>query len=285
MEWDSYNPTLTDPAYDLAGTIPLVPFVLNPDTSQSLSLIVAPKNSRSLLVVVKDASTGLPLSDAEVILAKSGFSSTLTTGRGFLSQSDWSGGPNQEDFIVANKFFSSDGNIEYFSYSGEIRLKKVSGRYRSSGYLTSSTFDLGQGVDFRQLLWQPQSQPVQTGPDSVRFQLATNNNKQAWNFLGPDGTSGTFYTLTSNEINSVHDNDRYLRYRVFLSTQDTKYTPSLAEVQLTFTSSCVPPGQVLFSGLGTGTYNLSVSRAGYQGYAGTVSISSAWQKKEVTLNP
>ncbi len=285
LEWDTYNLTLTDSGYDLAGTIPLVPLVLNPDSSQSLNLIVAPKNSRSLLVVVKDASTQLSLSDASVTLSKSGYSNTLTTGRGFLSQTNWSGGPNQEDFINLTKFFSSDGNIEYSDYPGELRLDKPGSQYRSSGYLVSSTFDLGSGVNFQQILWQPQSQPAKTGQDSVKFKIATNNDKQTWNFLGPDATANTFYTLNSKEINSVHDNDRYLRYKVFLSTTDTRYTPSVSDVQLTFTSLCVPPGQVMFSGLGSGTYTLSVSKTGYQTYTGTVSVSSSWQKKEVVLNP
>lgn len=285
LEWDTYNSILTDSNYDLAGTIPLVPLVLNPDSTQSLSLIVTPKNSRSLLVAVKDASTQLSLSDASVTLSKSGYSNTLTTGRGFLSQTDWSGGPNQEDFINPAKFSNSDGNIEYTDYPGELRLDKPGTRYSTSGYLVSSTFDLGSGVDFRQILWQPQSQPSKTGQDSIKFQIATNNDKQTWNFLGPDGTAGTFYTLTNNEINSIHNGDRYLRYKVFLSTADTKYTPSVSDVQLTFTSSCVPPGQVMFSGLGSGTYTLSISKPGYQTYTGTVSISSSWQRKEVILNP
>jgi hypothetical protein len=284
LEWDTYNLILTDSSYDLAGTIPLVPLVLNPDSTQSLSMVVVPKNSRSLLVAVKDASTQLPLFGASVTLSKSGYSNILTTGQGFLSQTNWSGGPNQEDFINPAKFFSS-GNVEYSDYSGELRLDKPGTRYVSSGSLISSTFDLGSGVNFQQILWQPQSQPSKTGQDSVKFQIATNNDKETWNFLGPDGTADTFYILTSNGINPVHNNDRYLRYKVFLSTADTKYSPSVSDVQLTFTSACVPPGQVIFSGLGSGTYNLSVSKSGYHTYSGTVSVSSSWQKKEVILNP
>ena len=157
--------------------------------------------------------------------------------------------------------------------------------YVSAGFLVSSTFDLGSGVNFQQILWQPQNQPSKTGQDSVRLQIATNNNNQTWNFLGPDGTANTFYTITSNGINPIHNGNRYLRYKILLSTADTKYTPSVSDVQLTFTSSCVPPGQVMFSGLESGTYNLSISKSGYHTYAGTVSVSSSWQKKEVTLNP
>jgi hypothetical protein len=202
-----------------------------------------------------------------------------------LSQTDWSAGPNQEDFVNASKFFSSDGNIEYSDYQGELRLNKSGSRYVSAGILTSSTFDLGSGVNFQQILWQPQNQPSRTGQDSVRLQIATNDDKQNWTFLGPDGTVNTFYTVTNYEINSIHNGDRYLRYKVFLRTADTRYTPAVSDVQLTFTSSCVPPGQVMFSGLSSATYNLSVSKSGYHAYSGTVSVSSSWQKKEVTLNP
>ena len=266
------------------GTIPSVPSALNPDSSQSITLMVALKNPRSLLTTVKDTSTQLPLSGATVNLSKSGYDTSLITGQGFLSQTDWSYGPDQEDFINPSKFFSSDGNIEY-SYQGELRLKKSWNRYVYSGSLVSSTLDLGSGVNFQQVLWQPQNQPSRTGQDSVKFQIATNNNKQDWNFLGPDGTENSFYTLSNYEISSIHSGDRYLRYKVFLSTENNRYTPSVSDVQITFTSSCVPPGQVMFSGLDYGYYSLSVSKSGYSTYNGWIYISSNWQSQEININP
>jgi len=285
LEWDTYNFSLTDAAYDLAGAIPLAPLTLNPNTNQDIKFIVEPKDPRAFLVTIKDAGTQLPLSDANVQLQGGSYDVTLTTGRGFLRQTDWSGGSGQEDFVDSTKYFSSDGNIETADPAGELRLRKIFDQYESSGYLISSTFDTGSPSNFHQIIWQPQDQPPATGQDSVRFQIATNNDNATWNFLGPDGTQNTFYTLTNPIINSIHNNDRYLRYKVFLQTTDIAFTPNVAEIAITFTSACVPPGQVFFTGLTAGDYELTISKSGYQTFNDTITISANWQQREVLLTP
>ncbi len=285
LEWDTYNFSFTDTVYDLAGAIPLVPFTLNPNTNQDVKFILEPKNPRAFLITVKDAGTQLPLSDASVNLQGVDYDISLTTGYGFLRQFDWSGGSGQEDFIDPTQYFSSDSGIEVSDPVGELRLKKILNQYESSGYLISSTFDTGSPSNFHQIIWQPQDQAPETGPDSVKFQIATNNDNATWNFLGPDNTPNTFYTLANPIINSFHNNDRYLRYKIFLQTTDTAYTPNIAEIAITFTSSCVPPGQVFFTGLDSGNYDLTISKSGYQTFNDTVTISAPWQQREVSLAP
>ncbi len=285
LEWDAYILNFTDGMYDLAGTIPLLPLVLNPNTNQDFKLIVALKNPKSFLISVKDASTQLPLSGATVRLEKTGYDTTLTTGHGFIRQTDWSGGAGQVDFINPRRYFNSDGNIKTTDPTGKFHLRKVFDEYKASGYLVSSTFDTGSASNFHQILWQPQDQPPDTGPDSVRFQIATNNDKATWNFLGPDGTTNTYYTLANQNINVLHNNHRYFRYKAFLQTAITAWTPIISDVSLTFTSSCVPPGQVFFTGLGSGDYALTVSKTGYQTFTETVAVSSSWQQREVILSP
>ena len=286
LEWDTYDLSLTDGVYDLAGTVPLLPFTLNPNANQDFKLIVVPKNPRSILITVKDASTQLPLSDASVRLeGPGGYDETVITGRGFIRQTDWSGGSGQEEYIDTARYFSSDGNIEINNPSGELRLRKTFDEYAMSGYLISSTFDTGSASNFHQILWQPQSQPPETGADNVRFQIATNNDTTTWNFLGPDGGVDTYYTLANQNINLLHNGDRYLRYKVFLQTASTTWTPTISDISFTFTSSCVPPGQLLFTGLGIGDYTVTVSKSGYQVFTDTVNVSSLWQQAEVTLSP
>ncbi len=285
LESDTYDLSLTDGSYDLAGTIPALPFRINPNTNQDLRLIVAPKNPRSFLVSVKDGATQLSITGADVKLEKGVYDEALITGRGFLRQTDWSGGAGQADFTDSTQYFDDDGNIEVSSPAGEIRLKQVLGEYRSSGSLTSSTFDTGSPGNLHQILWEPQAQPPDTGADSVRFQIATNNDKTTWNFLGPDGTTGSYYTLTNQDINSLHDGDRYLRFRAYMQTASATWTPVISDIAFTFTSSCVPPGQVLFSGLDDGDYTITVSKSGYQTFVDTITIDDSWQQREVVLSP
>lgn len=285
LEWDAYRLTLADETYDLAGSIPLLPLSLNPGANQDVKLVVAPKNPRSLLVTVRDASTRLPLSDAAVRLSGAGVDSTRTTGRGFLAQTDWSGGAGQEDFSDPAHYSSSDGNIETADPAGEIRLRKIFGEYVPSAFLISSTFDTGSAANFHQILWQPQDQPPAAGQGSVRLQIATNNDRATWNFTGPDGTAGSSYTSSDQNLNPLHNGYRYLRYKVFLRTASATSTPIVSDVSFTFTSSCVPPGQVLFSGLSAGDYALAVSKSGYQPLSDTVSVSAPWQEREGVLSP
>jgi len=116
--------------------------------------------------------------------------------------------------------------------------------------------------------------------------LATGNSTSSWTYRGPDGTAGTYYTSTSTDIASIHNGDRYLRYNMLLSTASSTLTPSVSDVQFSFTSSCVPPGQVLFEALGTGTYNLTVSKSGYSTSTDTFTVSAGqWQEKIVTMTP
>lgn len=285
LEWDIYNFSFTNTAYDLAGTIPLTPLILNPNTNQDIKFIVETKNPRAFLVTVKDTGTQLPLSEATVQLQRDGYDETLTTGHGFLRQTDWSGGFGQEDFIDSTKYFSSDENIETANPAGELQLRKTIDKYEPLGYLISSTFDTGSLSNFHQIIWQPQDQPPETGSDSVKFQIAMNNDNATWNFLGPDGTSNTFYTLANPIINSIHNNNKYLRYKVILQTEDTAYTTNVAEIAITFTSACVPPGQVFFTGLTAGDYNLTISKSGYQIFNDAVTIFSDWQQRDVSLAP
>jgi prepilin-type N-terminal cleavage/methylation domain-containing protein len=284
LEWDAYSLSVSNATYDLIGTNPIFPLNLVPDSVQNTQLILAPKNPKSLLVIVKDSATQLPLSNSTVTLENGPYNESLVTGLGFITQTDWSHGGGQGTSTDVAKYFSSS-NIDSGSPVGEIKLTGSFGVYDTSGYLTSSTYDTGSASNFQQLLWQPLSQPPSAGSQSVKFQIATNNDTTTWNFLGPNGTASDYYTTANTNINAVHSGDRFLRYKIYLSTDDTAFTPNISDVSFTFTSSCIPPGQVLFSGLSSGTYDVTVSHAGYSDYSGQVTISPSWQQAEVSLSP
>jgi len=287
LEWDTYNFTFLDPDYDLAGTISPLPVALAPNSTQNVTMVVTPTNPRSLLMTIKDAATGLPLTNATVTITdESNTATTLITDRGYLTQTDWAGGAGQNNFSVdATKFFTSDNNIDFAISPGNLRLSQLLGLFQTSGELTSSTFDTGSASNFYQLLWTPLSQPPETGTDSVKFQVATNNDNATWNYFGPDGTAGTYYTSSNQNISSVNNGNRYLRYKLFMTSAVNYNTPSVSNISFTFTSDCVPPGQVLFSGLSAGDYAYSVSRTGYQTYTGSVTVNSPWKNQDVLLQP
>ncbi len=286
MEWDEYTINPTDATYSLAGIIPLNPVVLNPDGTVDLKLVVVPDEPRMLLVTIKDSATNLPLSSTTVALTKSGFDESQITGKGFINQSDWSGGSGQSLFADLLEYWLDDGNIETADPTGEMKLRQAFGTYNPNGQLESSTMDTGSISNFFSLNWTPSDPPPATGSDSVRFQIATNATLEppvTWSFKGPDGTSGSYYTIANSSIHDSHSGDRYFRYRTYLSTQDDSVTPNISDVAFTYNSSCTPPGQVIFTDLDSGTYTLTATKDGYTTYVQDIDINSDWQEMKVLM--
>jgi prepilin-type N-terminal cleavage/methylation domain-containing protein len=286
MEWDTYTISLGS-GYVLGGSMPFLPLDLSPGGSVEEIILAKTPNPKSLLVVVKDASNGfLPLSDATVSISGP-TSKTLTTNRGFFRQTDWSGGSGQTVVGDTTKFSSSDGNIDFAGTGGEVSLNKVFGDYVPFGSLTSSWFDLGVATTtLYSLSWAPAGQATSTGADSVKFQLesADDYTGSTTGLLGPDGTNATYYTVTDTPIPSAHTNKRYHRYKMFLSTLDASTTPIISDLSLTFGTDCVPHGQAYFDNLLNGSYDVTVSKSGYDPITQTVNIASDWQSVEFDLS-
>jgi prepilin-type N-terminal cleavage/methylation domain-containing protein len=286
MEWDTYTFGLNSGSYDLAGLNVLNPVTVNPGSTQNVLLVVVPKNADSLLVAVEDSATLLPLSGATVTLSNGGYSSMQTTGQGFFDQTDWSGGSGQSDYSNTNQYWSDNGDINNSNPAGDINLVKTAGVYAPSGSLQSSIFDTGTSSNFDNIIWQPTNQPVATGQNSVELQIATSptdTSTTSWNYVGPDGTNGTYYTVSNSPIGSLHNGDRYFRYSALLNTQSSTNTPDISDVAFTYSTACTPPGQVLFQGLSSGAYTLTVSAPGYTSISSSVTVSSSWSQQTVTL--
>ncbi|MFT5179785.1 MAG: hypothetical protein ACI9GH_000525 [Candidatus Paceibacteria bacterium] len=285
VEWDVYDIDITDVSYNLEGSNPMIPLALNPGSDQTLDIIVSPVVSNAVLVRVTDGSTGLPLSGVTVTLD----GETLITNQGFMTQTDWSGGSGQTEYVDETKYLLQDGNIEHILTPGQIELAQFAGDYISSGNLTSSTFDTGTTTNFHTLEWMPGSQPVEVGTDSVRFQVATSDDNTAtttWSFVGPNGGIGTYFTTPGESFHSSHNGDRYLRYKTYLQTVDIASTPTVSDVSFTISSECTPAGQVLFNGMSSGETVIEVSASGYQTFTNeTFDITDPWQSIDVVLTP
>ncbi len=289
LEWDTYAMTITSLTYRLSGVNPLLPVSVAPNSTQNVQLVLNTFSPAQLLVTVKD-SVGLPLSGATVDVSISNSTTTRVTGRGFFSQTDWSGGPGQATYSNVTQYDVSDGNIDTNSPIGEMKLNRVVTNYAPSGDLTSSVFDTGTASNFSQISWAPSSQPAQSGANTVRFQFASapaNTSTTTWNFLGPDGTAGTYYSTSNTNISAVHGGDRYFKYKTYLQTASSTSTPNISDVAVTLTSSCTPPGQALFYGLTNGTATVTVNLAGYSQSQVQVSIptNSSYVQQGVTMIP
>lgn len=271
IEWDSYGFSYGSSNY-LRGTIPLDPLAVSPGSTSSFSYILSPSAPNGLLATITDAATGAPISGATVNLSKIGYSSALITGRDSFSETDWSN----------NNYSSQSGGADAGGLPGSLRLLvNASGTYNPPGsaWLISNTIDVGSSTaNYFSFSSNPVVQSLNT---NLQFQFAANNDNSAWNFIGPDGTANTFYG-TSSTLSGL-DGNRYLRYKVFLSTSDGSSTPRLDDISLSYYSVCVPAGQVLFTGLSQASYQIDVSAPGYFNSSSSVNISPGWQSKTVQL--
>lgn len=265
IEWDAYTPTLlTGQSYTVVGTSPIQQINVLPNTTQTFTIILGPASANSLLIIVKDAATKAPLENASAHLLNNDAPAenyTGITGGSVWVQVDWTGGGGQVQFTDKTRYFSDDANIDVTTVPTGIRLSKVLGNYAASGWLESSTFDTGGASSYTTLTWEPQSQDPAT---TLKFQIASNNDNTTWNYKGPDGTAAAYYTVSGMTINAVHNNDRYIRYKTFLSTADSLKTPVLTSININYVSGCFTPGQTFFTNLTAGNnFSLDVALTGY----------------------
>lgn len=277
IEWDTYSFAVGGGQYDLSGNSPSLPLTVNPSSTYQLNWLITPRVTSSILITVKDASSTL-INNASVQISNGTFNQTAYTGRRLLTKSDWSN----------SNYSSQSGNIDA-STPGSLSLLFTNGQYPTStpNWLISNTIDFGTAsTTFYNLNWQPTSEPPQTGANSLKFQVAANNDNATWSFTGPDGTANTYYATSSASLNSVLSGNRYLRYKVYLQTQNSSVTPTLNSITINFSSSCVPNGQAFLNGIPAGSYTITVTAAGYQVYTdSTLTIGNGWQSYNAIISP
>jgi len=146
-------------------------------------------------------------------------------------------------------------------------------QYYPSGYLTSSTFDVGNSVDFTTISWDSDnfSPPTTT----IKFQIASNNDNATWNFIGPDETASSYYETSGLPIVG-HDGNRYIRYKVYFGTTDPGQSPVLHSVTINY---IIPPPTLSINDVtvseGAGTANFTVSLSNPSASPVTVDYSTA----------
>ena len=283
IEWDVYLPSLVGGVYTLYGTSPIQQVNVLPGASQNFTMILGPSSANSLLVIVKNAATGAPIEGASVTLSRTlpVESDTKFTGGSVWNQGDWSGGSGQTDYIIPTQYFTDDGNVD--NIGSGMELATVGASFVPSGQLTSSSFDTGGASGYTTLEWEPTSQTPST---SLKFQVASNNDNLTWNFIGPDGTAATYYTVSGTSVHASHSSTRYIRYRAFMETTDSSFTPNLTNVNINYISGCNTPGQVIFPSLAAGNnYDLDVSGVGYSNYSVSGLNISGNQTLEVLMTP
>ena len=130
----------------------------------------------------------------------------------------------------------TDRAVLFGGYAGGFRdstyMFNFSG-YCSEGRFTSSPIELGGPADLLRLYWNVTA-PTGTG---LRLQLREADSAaelQATEFVGPDGTSSTYYTEPGTAAWDGHSGGRVVQYRLWLSSVYPEQTPRVRGVTVDF---------------------------------------------------
>jgi hypothetical protein len=258
----------------MVGTIPVSPFIVNPSSTIDARIVLTDYSAQSIIATVSDAATLSGIHGATVNLSGGAFSETKTTGRSTFGESTW----------VGNGFSNQSGFISGDAVPGSVVLSGPPYPTSTVAWMESKTFDTGgEAASYYSLNWSPLTQPGLAGPDSAKFQIATNNDGTTWNYVGPDGTSGSYYTSSGTAIPGAHSGQRYFRYKLYFSTADENTTPRIDEVNVGFSGVCVPQYQAYWSDVPSGTYTATASAPGYQDATSSVVVTSGSQEIKFSL--
>ena len=120
---------------------------------------------------------------------------------------------------------------EYIAYANvKIKIQPVSGKADADAGFSSRIFPVSEKSDVY-LSWELSDKNA-----SAKFQIAKAPDRNGFpgmfsEFAGPDGTPSTWYTVNPSKIENLKDNDRWLRYKVRLSSSGDK-TAELIKVTL-----------------------------------------------------
>jgi uncharacterized repeat protein (TIGR01451 family) len=155
--------------------------------------------------------------------------------------------------------------------------------FAASGNLISSLKDSNPPVGFTTTWTTLSFNGATPAGTTLRFQVAASNSAIGpFNFVGPDGTSATFFTTSGASLGQF-TGLRYLEYKAYLSTTDSTATPTLNDVTVCY--SVVPPpppdlsitksdGGASVAPGGTVAYTLTYANGGGLGATGVVLTDS-----------
>jgi uncharacterized repeat protein (TIGR01451 family) len=130
---------------------------------------------------------------------------------------------------------SGDSGSNWSGQAGDLGFHVyVKVGFASDGHLVSSLKDSNPAPDgspaWSTISWNG-TVPADT---SLRFQVAAADFESGpFDFVGPDGTAGTYYTSSGASLDQF-DGKRYLRYQAQLSTVDPGVTPELHDVTICY---------------------------------------------------
>jgi len=106
-------------------------------------------------------------------------------------------------------------------------------QYLTTGIYISEPYDSGGVVSWKLINWSS----IAHEQSNIKFQLRTADNESGLtvkNFTGPDGAQSSYYSMSDTGIWSGHGNERWIQYKVVLTTANSSVTPILINVIISY---------------------------------------------------
>lgn len=137
----------------------------------------------------------------------------------------------KKDGTVVAAGWNAYGQINVDNWTS-IRQPKNKNTYVNYGTLTSATYDAKQSSVYKTITWGTVI-PLEVGTETIKLQIATNNDGATWDFVGPDGSPDTYYYSVGESIweGSV---GRYIKYKLYMTTKNPEFTPIVNNVTINY---------------------------------------------------
>jgi len=140
-----------------------------------------------------------------------------------------------EDIFLMHGGYYYDG-MDTYIMSDIWRL--IPDANEKNGIYTSAPIGPENGdVQWGSLSWSGGTPDVHT---TLRAQIAADDDGVSGQFVGPDGTPDTYFTVSSGEMIHPGTISRFLRYRLYLETTHAGRTPEITSVSVTYETVTTP---------------------------------------------
>jgi hypothetical protein len=107
--------------------------------------------------------------------------------------------------------------------------------YPDVGHYFSAKYDTGSSSSFKKIKWDAEN----TANNKIKFQIRTASEEyklRHQDFVGPDGSSNTYYITSPFDIWAGHEGDRFIQFKAYLISENNEVTPVLKSVEIIYNS-------------------------------------------------
>ena len=148
-------------------------------------------------------------------------------------------GWSNKNFFYRMNYFSNSTNSSIL-----VNINLTYQLYSESGSYLSDAINTDTKTEWKIIDWDAKI----TDDTNVKFQIRTSNELSKLlkkDFIGPDGTKNTYYTVPNATIWYGHNNTNWFQYKAYLETTNESKSPELDKVEIEY--SKLPDESTLFN--------------------------------------